>query len=124
MTLEAQKPEIQKELNTTLAPAFAWFGDSATEPPAIKTEPESTDKKPEFLNDDGATVHAGMRVVIHDQELDGSRNWYCGRDLGIDVVPSDHGVCGPDAGPQCPSCQRLQAIGDGSSTLKPIQALP
>ena len=35
-------------------------------------------------------------------------NLYCGRTLGADVIPGSDGRCGPNSGPQCPSCLRAQ----------------
>jgi len=37
-----------------------------------------------------------------------SKKFYCARFLGEDAIPDSDGRCGPDNGPQCESCKRLQ----------------
>ena len=54
-------------------------------------------------NDEGATVALG-----NDRSFPGYRGsdkFYCGRRMAI---PGSDGQCGPSAGPQCASCERLQ----------------
>ena len=34
----------------------------------------------------------------------GSKSYYCGRRLGLDLIPGSDGQCGPNNGPQCPDC--------------------
>ena len=52
-----------------------------------------------LTNSDGAPVHysslLGWRHLV-----------YCGRHLGTDVIDGSDGQCGPDNGPQCPSCRK------------------
>ncbi|CAJ1945909.1 unnamed protein product [Cylindrotheca closterium] len=56
-------------------------------------------KFPFLRNDQGAIVALG-------DEWDSFL--YCGRRLGRTAIPHSDGRCGPNNGPQCPSCQRLQ----------------
>jgi len=50
------------------------------------------------VNDEGAPMTMSrMRWVS---------NFYCGREVGVNRVPGSDGFCGPNHGPQCPSCQR------------------
>lgn len=51
---------------------------------------------PDLLNDEGSPMNSND-----------ANNWYCGRFLGKDVIPNSDGRCGPDGGPQCPSCRRF-----------------
>merc|ERR1712137_315936 len=61
----------------------------------------------ELVNDEGANV------AYHD----GTRKYYCGRKLGVTVIPDSDGQCGPTGGPQCPSCRRFQAKKDAFSLV-------
>lgn len=36
------------------------------------------------------------------------RVFYCGRNLGTDLIPGSNGRCGPGDGPQCPDCRASQ----------------
>ena len=49
------------------------------------------------INDEGASVDTGSD----------ERTFYCGRTLGLDVMGRGDGNCGPNNGPQCPSCVRF-----------------
>ena len=50
-------------------------------------------------NSEGATVFLGSET----------NKWYCGRRLGTAAIPGSDGRCGPSNGPQCRSCQELDA---------------
>lgn len=54
------------------------------------------------VNDEGICVRLGAREGFQDR-------YYCGRWLGTDAIPNSDGRCGPEDGPQCPSCARYQA---------------
>lgn len=56
-------------------------------------------KFPVLRNDEGAIVALG-------DEWDSFL--YCGRRLGRTAIPQSDGRCGPNNGPQCASCRRLQ----------------
>ncbi|CAK0882604.1 unnamed protein product [Prorocentrum cordatum] len=58
-----------------------------------------------LCNDEGVNVYLGS---FWGPGYDGSSTYYCGRHLGIAAIPGSDGQCGPRAGPQCPSCTRLQ----------------
>ena len=44
---------------------------------------------------------AGAPVFLSDD------SYYCGRELGEDMIPGSDGQCGPSNGPQCPDCKGL-----------------
>lgn len=58
-----------------------------------------------LCNDEGVNVYLGS---YWGPGNDGSSTYYCGRYLGRAAIPGSDGQCGPTAGPQCPSCERLQ----------------
>jgi len=64
----------------------------------------------ENLNDEGAPVRPG-RDVGHENK------YYCGRNLGVRAIPGSDGRCGPSNGPQCASCKRFAARGQGQENL-------
>jgi len=75
--------------------------------------PPQADNK-ELKNDEGVAVKLGDNKFAYIAGMDGSKSFYCGRDVGYDVLGDDSdGTCGkmggPHGGPQCPSCQRFQA---------------
>ena len=65
---------------------------------------------PDILNDEGFPTRLGSSRFAHVPHplADGSMNRYCGRVLGEEVIPDSDRQCGPEAGPQCPSCRRMQ----------------
>ena len=63
-------------------------------------------------NDDEATYW----YLEDDVESAGPLH-YCGRHLGVELIPGSDGQCGPTNGPQCQSCRRFQIELD-SHTLK------
>jgi hypothetical protein len=54
----------------------------------------------EVCNDEGAPVTLSTQPGYTDR-------FYCGRHLGVDEIPDSDGWCGPENGPQCASCLRL-----------------
>jgi len=36
--------------------------------------------------------------------------YYCGRRLGVEVIPHSDGQCGPDDGPACPDCKACELV--------------
>jgi len=69
-------------------------------------------KLPPILNDEGHAVAFGKsgdpnRTRI-ELNADYSLTVFCGRNLGRRAIPGSDGMCGPDDGPQCASCKRLQ----------------
>ena len=75
-----------------------WQGD------AVPTMPAPAAPAAPTTNDQGAAVLPGS--VRGD--WDGRHNLYCGRRLGTAAIPGSDGRCGPNNGPQCQSCKRLQ----------------
>lgn len=55
------------------------------------------------VNDDGVPVVLGIQKRHRG-------NYYCGRQLGTEVIPNSDGRCGPIGGPSCPSCWRFRAL--------------
>eukprot|EP00403_Amphidinium_massartii_P003350 CAMPEP_0178382990 /NCGR_PEP_ID=MMETSP0689_2-20121128/6774_1 /TAXON_ID=160604 /ORGANISM="Amphidinium massartii, Strain CS-259" /LENGTH=318 /DNA_ID=CAMNT_0020003203 /DNA_START=89 /DNA_END=1045 /DNA_ORIENTATION=- len=53
-----------------------------------------------MTNDEGVRVALGQGPCSH--------RYYCGRELGKEELPGSDGRCGPNNGPQCPSCHRFQ----------------
>eukprot|EP00439_Symbiodinium_sp_Y106_P045689 s4326_g5.t2 len=53
------------------------------------------------VNDEGCIVMLGTTKGY-------TGLFYCGRVLGVRVIPDSDGRCGPSDGPQCPSCKRYQ----------------
>ena len=52
----------------------------------------------ERVNDEGAPMAMSSTLS--------TTKYYCGRKLGVNRIPGSDGHCGPNNGPQCPSCQR------------------
>lgn len=57
------------------------------------------------LQEEGLENRAGVRVKLGTSSIAGVKQYYCSRRLGVQVIPGSSGVCGPNAGPQCPDCQ-------------------
>jgi hypothetical protein len=53
-------------------------------------------------NDEGVPVYRSTHP-------DHNHMWYCGRYLGMDVMPGSDGHCGPHDGPACPACKFFSA---------------
>jgi hypothetical protein len=53
-------------------------------------------------NDEGVPVYRST-------DPDHKHMWYCGRYLGMDVMPGSDGHCGPHDGPACPACAYFSA---------------
>lgn len=49
-------------------------------------------------------------VVRYGTDRQCRHRFYCGRFLGAHRIPGSDGRCGPRNGPQCPSCQKFQAV--------------
>jgi hypothetical protein len=48
---------------------------------------------------------AGVVIRLGTLSDDGVNvRYYCGRSLGVSVIPDSDGTCGPSDGPQCPDC--------------------
>merc|ERR1712233_190087 len=59
-------------------------------------------------NDEDAYIYFGNRSFIHEGRNCGNL-YYCGRSLGYLKMGIDtDGICGPNNGSQCSSCQRAQ----------------
>lgn len=80
--------------------APAALADAAA---AVKRFQVSLGSAAQLVNDEGATVRLSTQAAYVGA-------YYCGRDLGHGVIPRSDGRCGPDAGPQCPSCKRYQSL--------------
>lgn len=67
----------------------------------------------EVCNDEGAPVTLSTQPGYTDR-------FYCGRHLGVDQIPDSDGCCGPENGPQCASCMRLNLeVGSEPTTESP-----
>uniref|UniRef100_A0A7S4R077 PA domain-containing protein n=1 Tax=Alexandrium monilatum TaxID=311494 RepID=A0A7S4R077_9DINO len=63
-----------------------------------------------LVNDEGFCVRLGAAEGFQDR-------FYCSRFLGTEVIPDSDGRCGPDDGPQCPSCARFQTTRQASAAV-------
>jgi hypothetical protein len=57
-------------------------------------------------------LQADLGYHQHKQKLGrgpGADKYYCGRVIGVELLPGSDGVCGPDNGPQCTHCANFQA---------------
>ena len=69
-----------------------------------KNEPKNEVSK------EGCLVNrAGVRISLGTTGL-GEDLYYCGRNLGMDMIPDSDGFCGPNNGPQCPDCIGFVAV--------------
>ena len=58
---------------------------------------------PALAGSDQVIVNRAGAPMKHGQGI-GAYTLYCGRRLGVAVIPGSDGVCGPNNGPQCPDC--------------------
>jgi hypothetical protein len=66
------------------------------------------------VNRAGVPVRAGSGSAQHVL--------YCGRCLGVTVIPGSDGQCGPTNGPQCPDCRGMTVGGITTvATAVPVQ---
>jgi len=56
------------------------------------------DEEEVLVNSEGAQMRLGVDRFTY----------YCGRRLGVERIPNSDGCCGPDEGPQCDACYRVQ----------------
>ena len=49
----------------------------------------------------------------------GKGKFYCGRNLGVTIIPGSDGNCGPSNGPQCPDCLAFAPRNSAGAVMKP-----
>jgi len=94
-------------------------GARGSAPPPLR---KAASKEEKLHNDDGVPVFPGTARFAHIRGGGGRGKYYCGRKMGAAVIPGSDGRCGPNGGPQCPSCRRFQAV--AAPTMKAMKVAP
>ena len=88
-------------LGTTLIPGSDGYCGPANGPPCPDCRKATKPSK----NAAGFVVSWGLGFTFKNV-------LYCGRNLGTDAIPGSDGHCGPNDGPQCSDCRKLQEEGE------------